>query len=75
MAEREKVTKKEAVLAFQNDPDDNVRARLMSEIRLWPDAEPVFQKYIQAHENDPHYTRSVQSAKDCLAINRRFKDE
>jgi len=72
LATKQKDTAKDAILAFQNDPDDQVRASFMDEIRTWPDAEPIYQKYIQAHEGDANYDASVQSAKDSLAINRQM---
>jgi hypothetical protein len=73
LAIKQKDTAKETILAFQNDPDDRTRASFMDEIKEWPDAEPIYQKYIQAHESDPNYAESVQSAKDCLAIHRQMQ--
>jgi len=63
---------KAVLLSFQKDPDDGVRATVMNEIKEWPDAAPIYKKYILDHEGDPKYAASVQSAKDCLVINRQM---
>jgi hypothetical protein len=69
IAKRPKDEAKELILSFQNDPDDGVRSIVLNDIRLWPDAALVYRKYLTAHQGNPAYKQSLQTATDCLAIN------
>jgi len=70
LAAKRKDSAKDIVLSFQNDPDDQVRADLMDSISKWPEAEPIYHKYIQTHEADVRYALSVKAAKRCIILNR-----
>jgi hypothetical protein len=50
------------VLTFLNDPDERVRHVTLSSIDTWPDAEAIYQKFIQDHQSDTSYSKSIQDA-------------
>jgi len=70
LAAKQKDKARKIILTFLNDPDDHVRPSLMDDIKHWPDAGTIYQKYIQAHDGDSNYKESVQSARDCAVLNR-----
>ena len=71
LAKMRKNDARDLVLSFLNDPDENVRSRALDSIDKWPDAEPLYRGYIQAHQADTDHSKSVQYAKDNLsAINK-----
>jgi hypothetical protein len=71
MAQPEKA--RNMILSFQDDSDDRVRSMVLDTVTRWPDAEAIYQKYIQTHENDKNYALSIQQAKANLDIVHRIQ--
>lgn len=59
---------RDLILSFQNDPDQEIRYAALHDIVRWPDAESIYQKFIQDHQSDPNYAKSVQAARNHINI-------
>jgi len=68
LAKMRKDAAREVVLSFLNDPDDGVRSRALDSIDQWPDAESIYQGYIQSHHSDADHSKSLQYANDNLNV-------
>lgn len=66
LAKKQSADAHDLVLAALNDSNEEVRCDALDGLQKWPNAVTIYNQYIQTHQGDASYSKSLKYAQDNL---------